>query len=155
ADGHPVGGALTFSVGAPSGMALQPQTESRAKNVAIWAAKLVLYIGLFAGVGGAWWVSPGSRQFVAAALLAGLAAAALSVGLQGADALGLPLSGMLQAETWAAAFATSYAVSALLAALALVLGLVSLQTNSRWFAAVALAGVGLALAASGHAATAE
>src|SRR4051794_19777612 len=89
------------------------------------------------------------------ALLAGLAAAVLSFGLQGADALGLPLSGVLQTQAWAAALTTSYAASAGIAALALVLGLASLQTKTRWLCAVSLAGVGFALAASGHAAAAQ
>jgi copper transport protein len=55
ADGHPVGGSLMFSIGAPSA---QPaaDADSRAEpgvRTVLWAAKVVLYVGLFAGIGGA------------------------------------------------------------------------------------------------------
>ena len=105
-DGHPVGGALTFSVGAPSiapdaAPAARPSEETnRSLRAAVWLARLVLYIGLFCGVGGAFyaaWIAsgplaPGTRRFVAASLECGLAACIVTVGLQGVDVLGLPLA---------------------------------------------------------------
>ena len=65
ADGHPVGGSLVFSIGAPSaqlpGGAL-PLADP-AVRVALWAAKVAIYLGLFVGIGGAffraWIVAPG------------------------------------------------------------------------------------------------
>ena len=54
ADGHPVGGSLLFSVGAPSA---QPRRRRAAGDAAVraalWAAKVILYVGLFIGIGGA------------------------------------------------------------------------------------------------------
>src|SRR5262245_20223295 len=45
ADGHPLGGALTFSVGAPSPVTGSPQTQSEgAVKIAIWVVRLLLYI---------------------------------------------------------------------------------------------------------------
>src|SRR5215470_1658829 len=66
ADGHPVGGALTFSVGEPSTAPSGPQLESEPTlRAAIWLARLMLYVGLLIGVGGtvyAGWIArePGS-----------------------------------------------------------------------------------------------
>ena len=68
ADGHPVGGALMFSIGAPSA---QPAADAdsradRGVRTALWAIKVVLYVGLFVGIGGAffwaWIAEPDSRR---------------------------------------------------------------------------------------------
>jgi copper transport protein len=117
-DGHPVGGALTFSVGAPSTTpAAAPQMEAdRSLRVAIWLTKIVLYVGLFGGIGGAFyaaWIAIGplaarTRKFIVAALECGLAAAIISVGSQGLDVLGLPLSELRETHVWMAGLATSY-----------------------------------------------
>ena len=165
ADGHPVGGALTFSVGRPSAGAPRPEPQAdRARQWTLWAAKLALYVGLFAGIGGAFyarWIaagllSKGAERLVSAAMECGLVAAIVSVGLQGTDALGVPLSGLKEPGLWAAGIATSYGRTVVIAALALVLGLVALRARSgRWLSALALAGAGAALAASGHASAAE
>jgi len=50
-DGHPVTGAVTFSVGAATATAM-PADASGNINGLIWLARIGLYIGLFAGVGG-------------------------------------------------------------------------------------------------------
>jgi copper transport protein len=187
ADGHPVRGSLIFSIGAPSAQA-SPTTQDasdRGVRAALWAAKLVIYLGLFMGVGGAffraWVADPGSTAatpWIVALLAVGLAAAPVSVGLQGLDALDLPLGGLTQALAWDAGLATSYGRTAIAAALALLAGLVSLSAGAfsgkvatgfpqkmrqpkvspclaRGFALVGLLGVGLALSLSGHASTAE
>jgi copper transport protein len=168
ADGHPVGGSLIFSIGAPSAQA-SPTTQDasdRGVRAALWAAKLVIYLGLFMGVGGAFFrarvadpASPAARPWIVALLAVGLVAAPVSVGLQGLDALDLPLGGLTQALAWDAGLATSYGRTAIAAALALLAGLVSLSAKSprlaRGFALVGLLGVGLALSLSGHASTAE
>ena len=85
-DGHPVGGALMFSVGAPSvtpeaaPAARSPADAERPLRAAIWLARLVLYVGLFCGVGGAFyaaWIAggpltPRTRRSVASRWNAGL-----------------------------------------------------------------------------------
>jgi len=84
------------SVAAPSAAAPglpQLQTD-RPLRWAIWAAKLVLYVGLFGGIGGAFyaaWIateplSSRTGKCVAAAVDCGLVAAVISVGLQSVDA---------------------------------------------------------------------
>lgn len=164
ADGHPVGGNLTFSSGAPSATApVVPELNDRALQIVLWGTKLALYLGLFFGAGGAFalaWLAPGSRPgagIVAAFVGLGLVAAPISFGLQGLDALGAPLGLFGQAMVWQAAAATSYGFTAALAFIALALALLALASEkrmARWLSLGALAGVGAALAASGHASAA-
>jgi copper transport protein len=174
ADGHPVGGAVVFSIGAPSGASGAGAEEADAAvRILLWAVKLALYVGLFVGVGGAFfrnwiaqnWIadanSPAARP-VLVALLAGLLAAPVSIVLQGLDALALPLSAASQTSVWAAGVGTSYGRTAIAAALALLAGLLSAAARSRassraiarGLSLVGLAGIGLALSLSGHASTA-
>jgi copper transport protein len=169
ADGHPVGGAVTFSVGAPSaGPADAALGTDPLVAAAIWSVRLVIYLGLFVGAGGAAFTAflartrplPGrTENWIAGAMLAGLAAAIISVGLQGLDALALPVVQIWRPDAWWTGFRTSYGWTAGLAALAQVLGLVALRTRQRVVsllcAAGALAATGLALSVSGHAATVE
>jgi copper transport protein len=160
-DGHPVGGALTFSVGAPSATpAAERQMDHRSLRLAIWLTKIVLYVGLFCGIGGAFyaaWIAIGplaarTRKFIAATLECGLAATVISVGLQGVDVLGLPLSELRKSHAWMAGLATSYGWTAGVALAALVAGRIALDMQSkRLLSSLALVGVGAALAASGHA----
>jgi len=163
-DGHPVGGALTFSVGAPSAIPEPQIGADRTVRLAIWAGRLMLYIGLFSGVGGAFyaaWIAtkplgPNTRRLLAAALECGAAAVVISVGLQGLDALALPLSDLFDAHVWMAGLATSYGWTAGIAVLALVAARVALRIrNDQLLSSLALLGVGAALAASGHAVVAE
>ncbi|MDF3215885.1 copper resistance protein CopC [Mesorhizobium sp. M7A.F.Ca.CA.001.09.2.1] len=164
ADGHPVGGSLLFSIGAPS----EPPAVSEAVDwplrSAIWASKIFLYVGLFLGVGGAFalaWLAGSARagqRFVAAAILSGLVASSLSLGLQGLDALGAPLSHLAQSVIWRTGLGTSFGWTVLVALIALGLGLLSLagpRATAKPLALAGLAGVGIALAASGHASAAE
>lgn len=168
ADGHPVGGAVTFSIGAPSASpALGALDTDPAVKVAIWTTRLLIYLGLFVGVGGASFIAliaqsrplPGRTEgWVAGAMLGGLIASIASLGLQGLDALALPLTQFRRPEAWTSGLATSYGWTALTAVAALLLGLAAIRTAkpavARLCAACALAGVGGALALSGHAATA-
>lgn len=162
ADGHPVGGAVTFSIGQPSTVAPAIVPSDRARVVAIWLTKFALYLGLFVGVGGAGFrvliaPHPPSGKGYAAAMALGLGAVPLSLALQGLDALALPLSDAWRPAVWKAGFATAYGCTAILAAGALVLGLLSVRTAgtaARTLAACAMAAIGLALAASGHASSA-
>jgi copper transport protein len=173
ADGHPVGGTVLFSIGAPSAAPSADAPGNAQADASVrallWAAKLVLYVGLFVGVGGAFFRSFIADPDMAAArssivpllaglMLAGLLAAAASVGLQGLDALARPVSALQQGAVWNAGFATSYARTALAAVVAMLAGLSSLAASSRALArGLALTGliaVGSALALSGHASTA-
>jgi copper transport protein len=168
ADGHPVGGAVLFSVGAQSlSPALADLDTDPAVKLAIWATRLLIYLGLFVGVGGASFIAliaqtrslpGGTERWIAGAMMAGLTACVLSLSLQGLDGLALPLAQFWRPEVWMSGLATSYGWTALTAAAALLLGLVSLRAAHPALvglcAAGALAGAGFALALSGHAATA-
>lgn len=165
-DGHPVGGSAVFSIGASSagGGHLPAEAIDRPVRTGIWLAKVLLYAGLFFGVGGAFfmcWIGgrfPPAPAGAASAIAAGLVAAVASVGLQGLDALGLPLSGLEQWSAWTAGFSTSYGTTAAIATAALVAGLASLRASRPIAKALSLAGfvaVGLALSASGHAGAAH
>ena len=51
ADGHPVGGSTVFSIGAVTTAAAIPEKDGPVDGL-IWLARIGLYLGLFAGVGG-------------------------------------------------------------------------------------------------------
>ena len=164
ADGHPVGGSVMFSIGAPSAAPIVSEAVDWGLRSAIWTGKVLLYIGLFIGVGGAFaiaWLAKGGRsgqRFAIAAILCGLVAAPLSLGLQGLDALGAPLTHLAQPVVWQTGFGTSFGWTVLIALMALGLGLLSLvgpRADAGLFALAGLACVGAALAASGHASAAE
>lgn len=164
ADGHPVAGVLSLSLGSPSATPpATPELNDKSLRLAIWGAKLVFYLGLFLGVGGALalaWLMPGKHfgvGAIGALLVAGLVAAPVSFGLQGLDALGAPLGLFGQGMAWQAAAATSYAFTAAIGFIALSLALLALASDAslaRWLSLAGVAGVGAALAASGHASAA-
>ena len=166
ADGHPVGGALTFSVGEPSAAPTARASESDKRlRAAIWFARLVLYVGLFVGVGGVFYIcwiavaapSQWTTTAITIAMQCGIAAALISVALQGIDVLGVPFAAIRDPHVWAVGLGNFYGLTLGIAIVTLLLGLASRRARrrlDRWCAAAALAGVGLALAASGHAATA-
>jgi copper transport protein len=159
-DGHPVGGSIVFSVGAPSSMATSVQSSPPlTRAIAIWVARFALYLGLFVGVGGAFFLSwiaaepqvGWPRTTSRVALVAALVSAVVSLGLQGLDLLDVPFASAFTAVPWAAAINSTYAWTLLLAALASALAL----AGWRWSTGCALVLVGLALAASGHASNAQ
>jgi copper transport protein len=167
ADGHPVGGALIFSIGAPSRAPAAGADEIADHNVrtALWAAKLVIYVALFVGIGGAFfraWIgdpaSGAASAWIAAIMVAGLFALVMSVGLQGLDALAPALPGLTQKAAWAAGLETAYGLTAIVAAGALFAGLFSLAATSpglaRGLSLLGFVGLGVALILSGHASTA-
>jgi copper transport protein len=164
-DGHPVGGTVVFSVGAPSGSPPSvPASGEATVVVALWFVKLVLYLGLFVGVGGsafaAWIDRSGTRpRAVVVSLMAGIVATAAAVGLQGADALGVPLAGLDRAVVWRTGFDTSFGATAVAAALSLAIALLGgaavSPLVSRVATLLALIGTGVALALSGHASAAS
>jgi copper transport protein len=163
-DGHPIGGTVVFSIGAPS-VGPRPAAQSSAQpavSAALWTLKVVFYVGLFAGTGGSFFlawlardVRGSGRTAIKIFLLAGLAATPVLVGLQGADALELPLSGLADRTSWQAGLATSFGATAIAAACALLTGLAALQTRgARALSLFGIATAGLALALSGHASSA-
>ncbi|MDF1598619.1 copper resistance protein CopC [Mesorhizobium sp. YIM 152430] len=165
-DGHPVGGSVVFSIGAPS--AAPPalgEPVDRTVSAANWLAKLGIYVGLFPGAGGAfalaWFVSrsrPAARP-VLATILVGLMATAVSPGLQGLDALGAPMARLSDPMVWSAGLATSYGptIKLMLAGLAATaLSVLSAgPALSKFLAAAGLAAGAYALTLSGHASAAE
>ena len=166
ADGHPVGGAITFWVGRRDVDAPQAVRSNDALlRGAIWLARLAIYVGLFVGAGGAFFVAwirapsaPAMRVIGSSVELIALAALAFSVGLQGLDAMGLSPSSLPDAEVWASGARGSFGLSAAIASAALLLALWSHRAGdvgARVMSLGALVGVGLALAATGHAATAS
>src|SRR5581483_6559199 len=56
ADGHPVAGSITFSVGAPTATKAPDITNSGISGL-IWLTRVGLYLGLFAGIGGAFFIN--------------------------------------------------------------------------------------------------
>jgi copper transport protein len=168
ADGHPVGGSVIFSVGAPSEAPTVESAADPAGDAAIWIARLAIFLGLFVGAGGAAFIGliaqarplPGRMEgLIAAVLISGCLASVLSIGLQGLDALAVPLPQFFRPDVWVAGLATTYGVTATLGALTPLVGLAALRARKPWavrlLAAGALAGVGLTLASSGHASTVE
>lgn len=167
-DGHPIGGGLVFSVGAPSAVAPAAVEQSGpAVRIGLWLARFVLLVGLIVGVGGTAFFAligrsdpaPGAGA-VRGALLAGLLAAPVLIGFQGLDALGAPFSDLVTADVWRAGlWATSYGRSTLLAAMAICVAYAVGQAGcrsrpGRWLAAAATLLVGVAVASAGHASTA-
>lgn len=164
-DGHPVGGSAIFSIGAPGSTAVPAEepVDWQVRGL-IWVSRVLLYIGLFLGCGGSFiinWIGGRSllvQRITLLSLFGGLAAVPLAVGLQGLDALGLSLSNIARGQVWSAALSTSYAQTAMLAIVALLSAMAALyprRRGSKTLAVFGLLATGLALAASGHASTAD
>ncbi|CAD5289062.1 Copper transport protein [Bosea sp. 62] len=164
-DGHPVGGSVLFSVGAPSAApAITASQTEPAVRIALWLGKFGLYLGLAFGIGGVAfmaWAAPlpaPVRRPIAGFLALGLLSLPIAFAAQGLDALTLPLSGALQPAAWQAAAASSFGRTALIATLGLLVALIALGVpgrSGRLLAIIAWLGTGAALAASGHASAAE
>ncbi len=163
ADGHPVGGSFIFSIGAPSEPAGAASGNATARS-ALWVLKLAVYIGMVLGIGGVFfrtWIDTagGARATAvhAALLVGGLIAIPISVGLQGLDALDLPVSQLAQMEVWRAGWETAYGLTAVTVECALLASLLALAAAptrlARALALVGLVGIGVGLALSGHAGT--
>ncbi|MBP7000750.1 CopD family protein [Amaricoccus sp.] len=149
ADGHPIGGSLAFSIGAPSTLPVAAPATTTA-----WPAALAhgaLTVALAFGVGGAVFLRlvdagpplRGARRLALAAAAATLPLAALACGLHGLDLTGAPAAALLGAAPWRAALASRFAATALACVLAAALALLALLARRRERAA----GAGLALAA--------
>jgi copper transport protein len=168
ADGHPVGGTVVFSVGTRGEFTLVAHRDVLVRD-ALWAGKLALYLALFVGIGGAFFLAwafktwaPAAKRagpMIGAVLCAGLIATPLTIGLQGLDALELPLSALGLRTVWETGLGTAYGPTALTAQLSLFAALFSLSVErleiKRFLSFGALLGCGLALSLSGHASTAD
>ncbi|MCZ8103831.1 MAG: CopD family protein, partial [Burkholderiales bacterium] len=161
ADGHPVAGALPFSIGQGSGGSALNADPGAANVALVIAARVMAYAGLLFGVGGAAavaWLGPAAP--VCAAPARRVARVALVVGAAGYGA-GVLLLGRELADGWAgapvAAAGTTFARSAALWAVAAFVAAGALAASGRSaksLSTVALVGAGAALATTGHAATA-
>ena len=121
ADGHPVAGALTFSVGQPSAVVQPPPSPNESSSSSVRSALSTMqgvgYLGLFLGAGlvafAAWLLPPLARldalrrrlarvaqACAAVAVLAGL----LLLPLSGAYQQGLDLADVLGAAAWSGAW---------------------------------------------------
>jgi copper transport protein len=165
-DGHPVGGSVLFSIGAPSagGVPGAFAAVDWPVRIAIWCGRLAIYLGLLIGVGGVFFgkvvamEDRGAGRLRLAALIAGLLAVPASIGLQGLDALDLPLSRLGQGIVWQTAMGTSWGATAVIAFLGLVAALAATAGRGRraaLLAVIAFLGVGAAFSASGHASAAR
>jgi copper transport protein len=159
ADGHPVRGSMVFSIGMGTSAAAPAPSDS-ALAVLIWLSRIGVYLGLFVGVGGAFfdaWIARGGvrRTTTIAASGLGLFSVVVSLGCQGLDLLGLAPSGILTVAPWRAAIATSLGPSLLIAAASMGLVFFAQRWSARALSALAMLGVGAALASSGHAGTAS
>lgn len=164
-DGHAIAGAASFSVGVASGGMPSGAVQGDTKvSVALWVAKLALYVGLFFGVGIAAFaalvapVPPPVGRLAVAAMLLGFAAAPISLVLDGMDALGLGFERALDANAWAAGFSTPFSLTVAACLAALMLAGFSLALGGAISKVLAIAGllvVSVSLTLSGHAAAAE
>jgi copper transport protein len=164
ADGHPIGGSLVFSIGQITGSVAAGPEGDRLVTMALWASKALLFIALFAGVGGAAFstlaVLPQQARNTAMLLsIAGVVLAPITLGLQGVDALGLRFTAFTGSSAWSAGFSTSYGATTIAAVLAFALALASLSLPpSGWSRGLGILAAGIAalsLALSGHASTAS
>ena len=155
-DGHPVAGALVFSVGDISGTApVGPATGTSALTAVALRAAMVLALVL--SVGAAVFqalVAPLSRPAARAfALCAGLVPplGLLWLGAEGLDRLGLAFADLLTPPVRAEALHAPALFSVVLAAASALLAVVALLAGRRGAALLAWALAALSFAASGHA----
>ncbi|WP_196259067.1 copper resistance CopC/CopD family protein [Pelagibacterium limicola] len=163
-DGHPVGGTTVFSVGVVTGGIVEAAGHPAVVGLLL-ASKVLIYLGVTLGIGGAVFaVASGELPGLAArtaktAAFAGAVATPVSLGLHGVDALGLALTGFFSAAAWSAGLATSYGMTVLALLVALTGALMSFMTPKKsWsvaFAVAAWAAAAAAFAISGHAGSAE
>lgn len=171
ADGHPVAGSLLFGIGAEPERPVELGGATPPATLLAAAAVRALHYGsLLAAVGGGLFLvlvagrwSPLNRRLRPGLCLGvGVAAlvAVLNAGLAGAVLEGAPLSTLAGASPWIAGLTSTAGPSALLALLGLIavalgLALEERGTAGRVLLVTGAVGAALALATTGHAATAE
>jgi copper transport protein len=170
-DGHPIGGSLSFSVGAPTDVVDVPSADADAGTDAPFALGLVRgvgYVGLLVAAGVAAFTvlflprdggadRSRSRLRPVAWVAAGVAALGwgLAVPLVALYQLGVPASAITEGSTWAALAPAEYVVPAVVVAgLGLAVGALPASASpSRTRAALVLVGSALAVTApafTGH-----
>lgn len=154
-DGHPISGALVFSVGHPSTPAGLPGADDPAGAVLSILARTLAMAAMIVAVGGAAYAvlvappSPPARRTARIAALAAVPLSLLALGAYGLDLLAAPPAALAQAQTWQVALGAPRGWSLLLAAAA---ALVALRGQvAAMLAAMALGAASMAV--SGHAAT--
>lgn len=161
-DGHPVGGVVSFSIGHPTSGVIAPRpVGATAVHIALWLTQFILAVGLFVGAGGAAfsaWLAEGplrGKKVFIALMIGAFIAAVASLPLQGLDALAKPLADAFQPSVWVQGYETSWGSTVILALATLVAAFLSLTLEIRFLAralsAAAIAEIGFAFAASGHA----
>ncbi|NJM81106.1 MAG: copper resistance protein CopC/CopD [Tabrizicola sp.] len=156
ADGHPVGGALVFSVGEVTGSA-SPGAEGSATASATVAFRAAMVAALVLSVGAAVFqtlfapVPPGVARLATPLAVLVMPLGVLWLGAEGLDRLGLPFGAFFQDDVWGQALASPVARTVALAmvAAALALGALLMQWRLAAFSAWALAALSFTL--SGHA----
>lgn len=171
ADGHPVAGSILFGIGAePDRPAELGGATPPATLLAAAAVRALHYGSLLAAVGGGLFLvlaagrwSPLNRR-LRPGLCLGIGGAALvtvlNAGLAGAVLEGAPPSSLAGPQPWIAGMTSTAGLSATLALMSLIAAALGLALEERGTAGRALlvagaVGAALALAATGHAATAE
>ncbi|MCP8937349.1 copper resistance protein CopC/CopD [Alsobacter sp. SYSU M60028] len=169
ADGHPVAGALAFSVGAASAATPAEHGEVLGDltplEALIWLARICLYVGAFFGVGAVFfrfWVShselPHRNVSAPAALAIGLAGGVASLGFHGLDLLGLSAGGLLAVGPWSAGLRSTVGVTVLLLGATFVASFGALafpaHGRGRVLTLLSMVALGVAFCLSGHAASA-
>lgn len=157
ADGHPVAGTLVFSVEEVTGAAEVSSGDPLVAGL-LWAAKLVMSVGLVFGIGGVVFGAVAGAPPAAGTILRGLigigiVATPLALGLHGADAIGQSLGALASKAAWVTGWGTSFGTMTLLAILAGLSGLAGLTLRPCAFFGAAL--LAAAYASAGHAGAAE
>jgi copper transport protein len=155
-DGHPVGGALVFSVGeisgtAPRGTSVDQITLAVVALRAAMVAALVLSVGATVFQALVVPLRPSALRTGAKLAALVLPLGLLWLGAEGLDRLGLPFNAMFQPNVWAEALHAPAVWSVTLAILAAALAMVALFTGTRGFALAAWLVVALSFTVSGHA----
>jgi copper transport protein len=162
-DAHPVGATLRFGVGAdPAAGIGDGEDQGRATGWIGVAARWLAYLTALGSAGLALFlllvqppapVADRARLWLARLAAAGLAAVALRLGVGGLALTGLPPLALASAAPWLAAAGTTLGGAALVAGLGLAL--LAAAPGRAWACAGGALLVGLSLALTGHAATAQ
>ena len=157
-DGHPVSGAVVFSIGAA---AIPDDFKSPASETVpvwlTWCAKALFYVSCFLGVGGSFYATWIARRKAGPStlvfLLSGLISGAGLILLLGCETLDAGSVSLLDAASWQAGLRSSLGRCNTLAFLAIGLALLARWqgSNARIMTAASLLLLGPAFALTGHA----
>lgn len=160
ADGHPVGGTLDYAIGSASAHRTAAASD-RGRGAAIWLARWLTWLALFAAVGAGLFRTMAPRACAAwarPAVAAGALLLCVDWGLQGLDLLDAPAAALFTPAPWRAALGSTYALTLGGLALALVAAWRAMQARGgvpqRAWAGAALGLAAVAASLSGHAGTA-